>query len=508
MKRTLYYIAIALLVVTGIALTLLTNSGFVSFRQPYILQKSAEVRPGNMPPDNMPIVFVNVNVVPMDSERILANQTVLVRDGLIAEIGEQGAVNIPTAAQVIDGDGKYLMPGLADMHVHVKEENELLLFVAHGVTTVRDMWGTTGMQLALGFPDQLAMRTQTASGELMGPTIYTAGPLLEGDPPTSPLMTAYRTPEEAVAAVRRQKAQGYDFIKIYDHISSETFDAIIKTADEVGLRVAGHVPKQVGLDRALAAGLHTIEHLSGYIDSDAADFLIPEEQLAQYAIMTSEAGAWNCPTIGVYQMHAPADELPRLEQRPEMAYVSPRMKILWQYMFRPGAMQNISYAGHYPTRINELNMQMVRVLHEHDAKFILGTDTDNPYLVSGISLLDELDYLVAAGFTPYEAIAAGTRNAADALDRPDEFGTITVGKRADLLLLAANPLDNVRNVRQQEGVMVRGQWFPQADLQRMLDELVQSYRGNWLERLWPIGLLAGALFMVRRPPRRKRGGEK
>ena len=500
MKRTFYYIAIVLLVVAGIGLTLLSNNGFLSFRQPYILQKSAELRP-----DNMPIAFVDVNVVPMDSERILENQTVLVRDGRIAEIGARETVDVLSDVEVIDGDGKYLMPGLADMHVHVKEENELLLFVAHGVTTVRDMWGTTGMQLALGFPDQLAMRAQTASGELIGPTIYTAGPLLEGDPPTSPLMTAYRTPEEAAEAVRWQKAQGYDFIKIYDNLSPATYDAIVKTADEVGLRVAGHVPKQVGLDGAFASGQHTIEHLSGYIDSDAAALLIPEDQLAQYAVMTREAGVWNCPTLGVYQMHVPADELPRLEQRPEMAYVSPRMKILWQTMFRPGAMQNISYAGHYPTRINELNTQMMRVLHEHDAKFILGTDTDNPYLVSGTSLLDELDYLVEAGFTPYEAIAAGTRNAADALERFDEFGTVTAGKRADLILLAANPLDDVRNVRQQAGVMVRGQWFAQADLQLMLDELVASYRGNWLERFWPVGLLAMAIFMARRPRWRKQG---
>lgn len=166
-------------------------------------------------------------------------------------------------------------------------------------------------------------------------------------------------------------------------------------------------------------------------------------------------------------------------------------------------MQNISYTGDYPRRIAELFRQMVRVLHDNRARFILGTDTDNPYLVPGASLLDELEYLVEAGFTPYEAIAAGTRNPAELLGRLDEFGTIETGKRADLILLAANPLDDVRNVRLQEGVMARGRWLPKTAVTTLLQELVDSYRPNPLTQLWPLFFpLAGILLYASR----RRGG--
>jgi imidazolonepropionase-like amidohydrolase len=282
------------------------------------------------------------------------------------------------------------------------------------------------------------------------------------------------------------------------YLTVETYEAILRAAQEQGLPVIGHVPKQVGLDRVLAGGQRTIEHLTGYLDPDTADFIVPEGQLDRYAVKTREAGVWNCPTLGVYRMHVPDDELPRLESRPEMAYISPRMKILWKYMLRPGAMQNISYAGHYPSRIAGIYTQMTKALHDNGARIILGSDTDNPYLVPGASLLDELDYLVQAGFSPYEAIAAGTRNAAEALERLDELGTIAEGKRADLILVTANPLEDVRHVRHQEGVMVGGRWLPRTDLQAMLQALVDSYRPNFLAQVWPLFLLlSGIVLFVR-----------
>jgi adenine deaminase len=162
-------------------------------------------------------------------------------------------------------------------------------------------------------------------------------------------------------------------------------------------------------------------------------------------------------------------------------------------------MQNISYNGDYPARIAEIYTRMTRVLHENGARIILGTDADNPYLVSGSSLLDELDYLVEVGFTPYEAIEAGTRNAAEALGRPDEFGTISEGKRADLILVADNPLQDVTHVRQRMGVMLRGQWLPETQLRDLLDELVASYIPTLTERLWPVGLIVFFAGLLLRP---------
>lgn len=164
MRKVVYFLIVVILFVAGLGLLYLTNSGLLPLGKPYIVQKSPDLQP-----ENTLVAFVNVHVVPMDRERILENQTVVVRDGVIERIGDSGEVDMPAAALVIEAEGKYLMPGLVDMHVHVKEENELLLFVANGVTTVRDMWGTTGMQLRLGYPDQLALREQDRSGATVRP---------------------------------------------------------------------------------------------------------------------------------------------------------------------------------------------------------------------------------------------------------------------------------------------------------------------------------------------------
>jgi hypothetical protein len=195
-------------------------------------------------------------------------------------------------------------------------------------------------------------------------------------------------------------------------------------------------------------------------------------------------------------MYVPNEDLHLLEERPEMSYISPGMKFLWQYFSRPGAMGNVTYQGDYPAHINEMFLKTTRILHENGVKFVLGTDSDNPYLVPGSSLLDELDYLIEAGFSPYEALQAGTRNAAEAMGVLDEFGTIKPGKRADLLLLDSNPLEDVTATRERSGVMLRGRWLPESELQSYLDEMVASFKPNWFERLWPLLLVGLAAYLI------------
>lgn len=493
MKKIIYVATASLLFVAGLGLLILTNIGFLTLRKPYIVRQGKA-----LVPEAQTVAFLHVNVVPMDQDRVLVDQTVITRDGLIERVGPAGNVPLPAEALVVDGQGGYLMPGLVDMHVHIKEENELLLYVAHGVTAIRDLWGTTGMQLQLGFPDQLLLRSQIRADELLGPTLYAAGPIMEGEPKTNPLMPVFGDPEKAADSVRQQKAQGYDFIKVYDNLTPEIYATILGAAQEEELPVVGHVPRQVGLERTLTGGQVTIEHLTGYIEADTASFLIPEERLAEYAAMTRQAGVWVCPTIGVYQKYVPDAELNALEALPEMAYVSPRMKILWRRMLRPGSMQNVHYAGDYPARIDEIFTQTTRLLHENGVGIILGTDAGNPYVIPGASLLDELDYLAAAGFSPYEALKTGTRNAAEALGKLDEFGTVREGKRADLILLKSNPLESVIGVRHRLGVMTRGYWLPEADLQSMLAELVTSYSPTLFDRLWPLGLIVLAFLLIYR----------
>jgi imidazolonepropionase-like amidohydrolase len=494
MAKFLYYILIVILLLTGVGLLFLTNQGILSFTEPY-----ARSLPGRLKPQNPIVAFQNVNVIPMDRERLLENQNVIVQEGIIEQIGPSNVIEIPAQALVVDGSGKYLMPGLVDMHVHMMNENELLLFAAHGVTSVRNMWG------GMNFTDHLGWRAEIEDGEMFGPTIYTTGPVIEGPPKTMPLMKVYEDPASAAEAVSEQIEQGNDFIKVYDHIDLPTYEAIIKTTQDRGVMVVGHVPKKVGLEQAFANGQATIEHLSGFIDNDAGQYIVPEDELPKYAQMAANAGVYLCPTIAVYQMYVPKEDLHLLEERPEMAYISPGMKFVWQYFSLPGAMGGVTYEGDYPARINEMFLHTSRILHEHGLKFLLGTDSDNPYLVPGSSLLDELDYLVEAGFSPYEALETGTRNAAEAMGKQDEFGTIEPGKRADLILLDDNPLEDASATRERSGVMLRGRWLPESELQSYLDEVVDSFTPAWYERIWPFGLVAVAVGLIWRKNRRTHG---
>jgi imidazolonepropionase-like amidohydrolase len=490
MRKNLSASAGVLLSISSLTLLYMTNTGMFSFKKPYV-----ELVSRDLIASDYPVVFVNVNVVPMEGERILENQTVIIRDGLIEDIGDYLMVEAPADALRIEAQGKYLMPGLVDMHVHVKDPNELLLFLANGVTSVRDMWGTTGTQLWMGFPDQLDLRARISRGELLGPTIYASGPIMEGDPPTMPLMPVIRTPQEARASVAWQKAQGYDFVKVYDNLTPEAYEAVLLAAQERELPVIGHVPWQVGLDTILSGEQLTIEHLSGYIDPEAAEFIIPEDRLAHYARLTRQAGIWNTPTIVLYQKIGPGSDVEQLEKQPGMEYVSPGMRALWR-LFASRMSKSLTYEGDdYPGRIDEIYKRMTRALYENGAGILLGTDTDNPYLVPGFSLHDELTHLVDAGLSPYEALASGTRNAAEALGSLDEFGTIEVGKRADLLLLEANPLEDVANANRRIGVMARGEWFSETQLQDMLVGLKDSYSPSIIERLWPAGLLLLGLLI-------------
>lgn len=500
MKKLLSNILIGLLLILGLALLYLTNTGVISFGRPYIRQISSEL------PEVTPLVaFDNVNLIPMDRERVVENQTVIVRDGLIAAIGNSDQVSIPDGALVIDGRGQYLMPGLTDMHVHIQYENDMLLLVANGVTSVRNMWGNTGKMLRVGMPDQLKLREQIQNGELLGPTIYSAGPTMEGKPAFHPLAEVFPSPEAASQSVSWQKAQGYDFVKVYDHLSLDTYQAILDTARGNSLPVVGHVPFAVGLDGVLAGGQETIEHLTGYIDPDAAEFIIPEDQLAGYAQKTHESGVWNCVTLSVYPKSKETPQgFQRLQNQVGMRYVSPGARLPMPFIYMMAARAHTYQGADYPQRIAELNRRMVSALHQAGAGILLGTDAAQPYHIPGFSIHEELEMLVDAGLSPYEALEAGTRNAAEAMGEQAEFGTVEVGKRADLILVGDNPLTDVGNLQERSGVMLLGRWITDDEIQTILEGIVESYKPNLLERVWPLVLIGAGIYLIWR---RKRSPE-
>ena len=423
------------------------------------------------------IVFTDVNVVPMKSEVILPNQTVVIKEGRIAEIGPYATTKISNKALQIDGTGKYLMPGLADMHTHVWSENDLILFLANGVTTIRNMGGA---------PIHLEFRKKIQKGELLGPDIYTAGPVIDGFPPIWPGSVEVEGPYNARKVITEQKEAGYDFIKIYNNLSKSGFEAIMSIAKEYDIPVAGHVPFNITLQKALESGMACIEHFEGYgiaLQADDSPFInntsfsmtgaweyLDDEKLTNIVLKTKASGVWNCPTMVVFQkMFINADDVEKMLNKLEMQYVAPVIKNKWR---ERDYNEDIAAKA---DQIYKARRKLLRLLHEQNANILSGTDSGNPFTVHGFSMHEELRYFIDAGFLPYEAIKTGTVDAAKFLNATEEFGTVEVGRIANLLLLENNPLDDIANLSKIAGVMIRGKWLSARELRLMLQEIATQY---------------------------------
>ncbi|MBW2367281.1 MAG: amidohydrolase family protein [Deltaproteobacteria bacterium] len=443
------------------------------------------------------MTFVNVSVIPMDREQVISGQTLWVRDERIVAMGTADQVEVPAGAEVIDGAGKYLMPGLADMHAHVFDPaaleslpnareliplaegvdlQQLLLFVANGVTTIRDT--------ASASDNILRLREGTNRGELLGPRIFTGSAPMDGDPPLLPVTKPFSTAEAARQYVRETADKGYDFVKIYSTLPVEIFDAIMESAAEVGLPVAGHLPMPVDFEHALKKGMRSIEHLSGY---DVA--LLPDKQVAptmdniymghafgtqekirELARLTATYAVWNTPTLVIVEGVATDYGRP-LVNNPRLRYMHPFFRqddFLYEVF---DARNRAVLKG-----CRDVRLALVRELKKAGAPLLIGTDTPaTSQVVPGFSVHDELALFVEAGLSPYEALEAATAEPARYFDREGEFGTVQTGAVADLILLEANPLRDITRTQRRAGVMVRGQWFPESELQSRLEEMVASF---------------------------------
>ncbi len=428
--------------------------------------------------------FIGVHVVPMDRERVLRNHTVVVRDGNIVALGPAASTPVPPEALRIDAAGKYLVPGLAEMHAHIpvpEEDQEytervLFLYLANGVTTARSM---------LGHPSHLELRRQIEAGRIAGPRLWTSGPSANGN--------SVRTPAQADSLVRAQKAYGYDFVKIHPGLSWESFQALDRAADQVGIRFAGHVPTAVGVRRALAAEYWSIDHLDGYLHAIVADGApvnleeaggffgiglvdyVDESKIPLIARATRDAGVWNVPTQTLMENLASETPPESLALRPEFRYM-PR-----QFLERSIQQKNNLHRQSTPQarrRFIELRRKLLKALHEAGAGLLLGSDAPQWWNVPGFSALRELEALVAAGLTPYQALETATRNVAIFLGVAKQQGTIEVGKRADLLLLDADPLENIANVHRRAGVMIRGRWLSREAIEERLAQIARAYASD------------------------------
>ncbi len=447
------------------------------------------------------IVFQNVNLVSMTNEKIVKGQTVLVRGKRIFEIGPSKRIAVPQNARVIDGTGAYLMPGLADMHMHTRDDwNEWLsdwpvsplhLYLVNGVTTIRCLnpHGDT-------FGYVLRWRDKINNGKLSGPTIYTSGP------------TIYGPVDNPKKIVLEQKAKGFDLIKLYSFLSKDEFHEAMITAKQAGMYTAGHIPFQVGLEGVLSEGMDEIAHIEElsfeFVDFDRNKGLTGREwmpyviktayqQVKPYISLNMEeldekfGGLVSSVATKVHDANAPVCTTLFLDEviveklyEPEQFLSKPENRYLprkYRAAFRQGREKHqMQFRGgeDFAPFKRTIDRILLKYLKEAEVLFVLGTDAGTGWmgLVPGFSIHDELRILTENGFTPYEAIKTGTVNAAivvEEMNRNGDFGTIDIGKRADLILVEDNPLEDVANIKNILGVMASGIWYDKTMLQEFID---------------------------------------
>jgi hypothetical protein len=427
-------------------------------------------------------LFTDATVITMGEAGTLPRHDVLVVDGRIARITPTGTVAAPQGTRRVDASGRYLMPGLAEMHAHLPgpdrrqyAEDVLLLYVAHGITTVRGM---------LGHPWHLELRQSIANRELLGPRIFTAGPSLNGG--SAP------DADTARRMVREQKAAGYDFLKLHPGLKRAVFDAIADEARSAGMSFEGHVSEDVGLAHALAAGQRAIDHLDGYMQVlvepgcfdgpvAAGIFGIGLTRCASAARIpdavraTRASGAWMAPTEVLLERWVRPPDLESLRRQPASRYVADATLEQW-YAGRMRFLGATAIPEETAEKFISLRRELIRQLHAAGVPILLASDAPQVFTVPGESALAELELYVAAGLAPHEALATGTVNPARFYDAGDVFGAVSEGLEADLVLLDGNPLEDISQVRRIAGVMVRGRWLDREALDAKLDELAGRQR--------------------------------
>jgi imidazolonepropionase-like amidohydrolase len=398
-----------------------------------VLKLSAKYRAQN-------IVIRDVTLISVSEGRAVPNQSVTVKDGRITAVGPSASIRNARGMRTIDGTGAYLIPGLTDMHVHqLVSSSQHLLNLMEGVTSVRDMDG---------FPWTLRMREAARRGELLAPNLYITGQILNGAP-MGFYARVVTTPEEGRTAVSEDKAAGFDFIKVHNIMKPEVYEAVLDEAHKQNIDVVGHIPHDINVADAIRLGQKTMEHFKGYILDNS--LTISHED---YVSATKGADIWLCPTFSTYRTHLSGADVLRTLELPEMRYTSWRDRINW----KKRAEEPVTPQIQAQQRILPMSEQIFKELLPIGARFIAGTDSGGGYAMMppGFILHEELRIMQKNGLSPLETLRSATTNAAAAMSRASEFGSIEPGKRADMVLLSANPLLDSANLDQIQAVIVRG----------------------------------------------------
>ena len=436
------------------------------------------------------IAFVHAAVVPMDTERVLRDQTVVVANGKIVAIGPASRVSVPAGALRVDGRGRYLLPALCDMHVHLPgpawkamlpPEQQgaaealpfgdiLFPYVANGVTTVQALSAT---------PEEVALRKEIEQGRIVGPRLILArmidGPEKAWPPPIS---TWVASPEQAREAVRQAKAAGYDKVKVYSFLDRASYDAIVAAAKELDMDVIGHIPMSLSLEYVMDAGQKLIAHSEELAKHTHGDYR--PERIASFADTMSKRGVWMIPTLATTRAILGLYDNPdSVLERPEARFNRhPLQHAIWTFVANrlyiptpPEARQRIR------SDFERFQLPLTKALSARGGKLMAGSDTILPGLVAGFALHRELQEMVAVGLTPFQALRTSTTTPFEYLGESDRAGTIAVGKQTDLLLLEANPLLDVAAAAKIDGVLIRGRWMGREDIQRRMSAIASSPSG-------------------------------
>jgi imidazolonepropionase-like amidohydrolase len=453
-------------------------------------------------PSEPVLAITHITVIDATGAPAQPDRTVVITDGRIVALGKKADTPVPPGAETVDGSRKFLIPGLWDMHAHIAAgaRDYLALYLANGVTGVRDMHAYS--------PEMIFnLRKDIEAGKVTGPRIVDCGAMIDGPNPTAgPTALVAADAAQGRAAVQSLKKRGADFIKVHSKLSRDAYFAIADEAKKQGLPFAGHVPESVSALEASDAGQRSIEHLTGlWISCSANEVALRKETtdalrsgrpqdlvlLFRLALKPVESFSepkaealykryvknhtWQTPTLVMIRALCSLDN-PRFTADPRVKYMSPFVRSFWDV--KSPLIQALVETMGGRKQIYKRSLEEVGKMHRAGVEILAGVDHPFPFCFPGFSVHDELVLLVEAGLTPMEALQTATRNPARYLDRLADLGTVEKGKIADLVLLDANPLDDIKNTQHIAAVVSRGKLLDHATLHKMLADVEQRSSGR------------------------------